>query len=58
MSMTQNPAVEIDPKGKEVWQFNADTRVNRAFRRLQDYPKTSSTALPNSTILSGRPTLL
>jgi hypothetical protein len=32
-SMTQHRAVELTREGKEVWQFRADTRVTRAFRR-------------------------
>jgi hypothetical protein len=32
-SMTQHRAVEFDRSGKEVWQFRAETRVTRAFRR-------------------------
>jgi hypothetical protein len=32
-SLTQMRAVELDPAGKEVWQFRAPTRVNRAWRR-------------------------
>lgn len=31
--MQKNQAVEVDRRGKEVWQFKADTKVTRAFRR-------------------------
>jgi hypothetical protein len=32
-SMRQQRAIELDPAGKEVWDYHADTRVNRAWRR-------------------------
>ena len=32
-SMRERRAVELDPAGKEVWQYRSDTRVNRAWRR-------------------------
>jgi len=30
--MTQMKALEIDPKGKEIWSYKSNTRVTRAFR--------------------------
>ena len=32
-SMSEQRAVELDPAGKEVWQYRATTRVNRVWRR-------------------------
>jgi hypothetical protein len=32
-SMTQHRAVELTRDGREVWQYRADTRVTRAYRR-------------------------
>jgi HEAT repeat protein len=32
-SMDEPRAVELDPAGKEVWQYRSDTKVNRAWRR-------------------------
>ncbi len=32
-SMRQQRAIELDPAGKEVWQYDSDTRVSRAWRR-------------------------
>jgi hypothetical protein len=29
----QRGAVELDPAGKEVWSYKADSRVTRAYRR-------------------------
>ncbi len=32
-SFNQQRAVELDPHGKEVWQYKTETRVTRAWRR-------------------------
>ena len=32
-SFNQFRAVELDPKGREVWEYKTDTRVTRALRR-------------------------
>jgi hypothetical protein len=32
-SMTQHRAIELTREGKEVWQYRAETRVTRAYRR-------------------------
>jgi HEAT repeats/PQQ-like domain len=32
-SMTEQRAIELDPAGKEIWQYRLNTRVTRALRR-------------------------